>query len=289
MQFSYLALRASESTRAPDEDHEMHPEMYASKPDSAQVEAYRRTLQTLNASGVPYLVGGAFAFERYTGIARETKDFDLFLKRTDYERAANALRSASFHTELAYPHWLGKAYYGETFIDLIFSGGNGIAVVDDLWFRHAVEEELFGISILLCPVEEIIWSKAFVMERERYDGADVAHLLLFTAEDLDWTRLLVRFGDYWRVLFSHLVLFGFIYPNDRGRIPEWVTEELCNRTRREAAVKQRSEPVCRGTLISRAQYLVDIDRYGYIDARVRPRGNMSHDQIEHWTAAIEED
>jgi hypothetical protein len=43
---------------------------------------YVHTLATLNASGVPYLVGGAYAFARYTGIERHTKDLDLFVRRT---------------------------------------------------------------------------------------------------------------------------------------------------------------------------------------------------------------
>ena len=34
----------------------------------------------------------------------------------------------------------------------------------------------------LIPAEEMIWSKAFIMERERYDGADVAHILRACAE-----------------------------------------------------------------------------------------------------------
>jgi hypothetical protein len=59
-------------------------------------------------------------------------------------------------------------------------------------------------------VEETIWSKAFVMERERYDGADIAHLLRASAERLDWHRLLERFDAHWPVLLSHLILFGFI-------------------------------------------------------------------------------
>ena len=46
--------------------------------------------------------------------------------------------------------------------------------------------------------EETLWSKAFVMERERYDGADVAHLILAHGERLDWDtpvwRGLARIG-----------------------------------------------------------------------------------------------
>ena len=56
----------------------------------------------------------------------------------------------------------------------------------------------------LSPPEEMIWSKAFVQERERYDGADVIHLLRELGPTLDWPRLLMRFGDRWRVLLSFI-------------------------------------------------------------------------------------
>ena len=39
--------------------------------------------------------------------------------------------------------------------------------------------------------------------------------------------------------------------------------------------------------LSRAQYLVDIDEWGYEDARVTPRGSMTEAQVEEWTAAID--
>ena len=59
-------------------------------------------------------------------------------------------------------------------------------MVDDLWFTHAAPGRVLGVPVLLCPPEEMIWSKAFIMERERYDGADVAHLILACGRELDW-------------------------------------------------------------------------------------------------------
>ena len=99
---------------------------------------------------------------------------------------------------------------------MIFSSGNGIAVVDEQWFEHATEREVLGISVKVAPAEESVWSKAFVMERERYDGADVAHIILAYGDRMDWRRLIDRFGRYWRVLLAHLVLYGFIYPSARA-------------------------------------------------------------------------
>ena len=144
------------------------------------------------------------------------------------------------------------------------------------------------MPVRLIPAEEMIWSKAFVMERERFDGADVAHILRACAETLDWPRLLQRFDGHWRVLLQHLVMFGFIYPSERARIPAAVLRELMSRLERELT---RSSPdrVCQGTLISRAQYLVDVERWDYADPRLAPRGNMTHDECVRWTAGIADD
>src|SRR5207302_251148 len=87
---------------------------------------------------------------------------------------------------------------------------HALAVVNDAWFEHAVAGEALGRRVRLVPPEEMIWQKAYIMERERFDGADVLHLLRARGRRLDWPRLLARFGPHWRVLLSHLVLFGFV-------------------------------------------------------------------------------
>jgi hypothetical protein len=250
---------------------------------------YRRAMATLRDGGVPFMVGGAYSLERYTGIVRHTKDFDVFLHARDFERALATLSAVGYETECTFPHWLGKATADGDMVDLIFGAGNGVAMVDDEWFVHAVPDEVLGLPALLCPAEETIWSKAFIMERERYDGADVAHILRASAPQLDWTRLLRRFGPHWRVLFNHLVMFGFIYPGDRQSIPAWVMRALTRRLERELSAPPPAVRTCQGTLISRAQYLVAIECWGYEDARLGDDGTMSEEDAALWTAAIATD
>lgn len=247
------------------------------------IRFYRHALAILSEAGVPHLVGGAYAYARYTGIERHTKDFDVFIRRDDFDRAAWAFRKAGYKAELTFPHWLGKAFKGEDFVDLIYSAGNGVAEVDDLWFQHAVKEQVFGVDVELIPAEEMIWSKGLIMERERFDGADVAHVLRAVGDRLDWQRLLERFGKYWRALYAHIVMFGFIYPSDREKVPGWVIDELTERMRAEK--KNEEEKVCYGTIVSRQQYLKDIGEWGYADAR-RVDDVMSDEDIALWTAGI---
>ena len=199
------------------------------------------------------------------------------------------LGAAGCETEVPFPHWLAKARCGEDVVDVIFSSGNGVAAVDDDWFRYSVEATVFDHPVRLIPAEEMIWSKAFVMERERFDGADVLHILRASAERIDWPRLLARFGDYWRVLLAHLVLFGFVYPSERHRVPPGVMAELTTRLQRELGKSDSEERLCRGTILSRAQYLVDVERWAYADPRLAPRGNMTEREAEIWTAGIADD
>ncbi|MEA2639032.1 MAG: hypothetical protein QOF51_426, partial [Chloroflexota bacterium] len=173
---------------------------------------FRKALGVLNDSPVPYLVGGAYALERYTSVARQTKDIDVFVRPQHVRELLDVLARAGYGTELTDPIWLAKAFHQGYLLDIIFNSGNWLCTVDDGWFEHAVEEEVLGIPVRLCPVEEILWQKVFIMERERYDGADVAHLIRARGHQLDWRRLVDRMAEHTDVLLAHLILYRFIYP-----------------------------------------------------------------------------
>jgi putative nucleotidyltransferase-like protein len=232
---------------------------------------YCAAIRALQRAQVPFLVGGAYALAQQTGIVRHTKDFDIFTRPQDCARVLAVFSAAGYRTEVADPCWLAKAYSGEDFIDVIFSSGNAVAGVDDAWFEHAIDAHVFGLPVQLCPAEETIWSKAFVMERERFDGADVAHLLRAYGERLDWQRVLARFGAHWRVLLSHLILFGFIYPAEQAAIPPEVLDTLLDRLQGERQEAPTAMRLCQGPLLSKVQYTIDVDRWGYQDARLLPR------------------
>jgi predicted nucleotidyltransferase len=255
------------------------------EPDTAAF--YRRALQVLADAGVPFLVGGAFAHACYTGIRRSTKDLDLFIRREHFDRVAQLAQAEGWRTELTFPHWLAKVYAGDDFIDLIFNSGNGVTPVDDRWFRDNPQADVLGVPVLVANMEDSFLSKAFIMERERYDGADIAHLLQANAETMDWGGLVNRFGPNWRVLLAHLTLFGYIYPGERHRIPEYVMDDLLARLAAEVRQPPAQDPhVCAGTLLSREQYLHDVERLGYVDGRLTPASTMTPEDVASWTEAI---
>ncbi|PYJ04003.1 MAG: hypothetical protein DME67_06705 [Verrucomicrobia bacterium] len=257
----------------------------AEKAKSSPNDFHRRSVAALQAANVPFLIGGAYVVEAFAGVSRRTKDFDLYIRPRHVRAAMDALAGAGYKAEMTFPHWLAKAARGRDCVDLIFRAGNGLCEVDDSWFERAHDDELLGLRVKLCAPEEMIWMKAYIMERERFDGADIAHILRRCAVELDWPHLVRRFGLDWRVLLSHLILFGYIYPSERHRIPVAVMDDLITRLRNEASTPGPSR-LCRGTLLSRKQYLVDIQEWGFRDARLEDRVHMNEKDIARWTKAI---
>jgi hypothetical protein len=246
---------------------------------------YRLVLRTLKTARAPFLIGGAAALTHYTGVSRTTKDLDLMVRRSDWPYIARVLRGAGITVRMTFPHWLGKAISGNALVDIIFSGGSGLTPVDDEWFERSTRMRLFGIVTPVCPPEELLWSKAFVMERERFDGADVEHIILACGRTLDWRHLCRRFRGHERVLLAHVVLFGYIFPGETRAIPRWVVPYLLAQP---VAPPDGHARLCRGPLLSRAQYLVDLNARGYRDARLPPFGTMTRRERQIWTHAIHE-
>jgi hypothetical protein len=102
---------------------------------------------------------------------------------------------------------------------------------------------------------------------------------------MDWNRLIERFGPHWRVLLAHLILYGFIFPSERSRVPAQIMHDLLRRLENEFSSEEKAEPVCYGTLLSWSQYLGDVLGGSFRDGRIRPFGNMSAEEVARWTAA----
>jgi hypothetical protein len=62
-------------------------------------------------------------------------------------------------------------------------------------------------------------------------------------------------------------------------------EELLSRLNIEVGAPDAADPVCYGTLLSWSQYLGDVLGGSFKDARVRPYGTMSAEEVARWTSA----
>jgi hypothetical protein len=232
----------------------------------AEREVYRRALNALNRSGVPYVISGLYALYEYTGIYRQTKDLDLFVEPRHLIDAARVLKAEGCHVHLEQSHWLAKAFLDQKQIDIIFGTGNGLSFIDEGWFRHSRAGVLAGTQVRVAPPEELLWHRLFVSERHRSDVSDILHLIVTRGDEFDWERLLARVDVHWRLLLAQVHLYDFVYPVHRQRIPQWVRRRLYDAAEAEIDAVG-DESICQGTLISRFSYNIDVNEWGFRDLR----------------------
>ena len=229
-----------------------------------QENLFREVLQLLSEQGVPFVVSGAFALQTHTGIYRDTKDLDLFLSTEDAQRAIQVLQDDGFQCEVSDPVWLAKAHRGEFFVDLITGMSNGVVKVDRSWIDRATPSELFGVPVRVLGPEELILSKLFVTRRERFDGADIVHVIYGTHGQLDWDWLLQSVAEHWEVLYWMLLLFHYAYPAKVDYVPSRIWDDLMNRFQTAIRNPDRNAPF-RGSLIDPLMFAIDVDEWGMPD------------------------
>lgn len=234
---------------------------------SPQAETfYCEVLRELSDLGIPFLLAGTYAVSAYTGISRITKDLDLFCRPGDYPRILAHFRDRDYEVEIEDDRWIGKVRRDGLFFDVIFAAANGTMPVGDAWFAHARETEVLGVRVRIVGPTELIWSKAFIQTRVRYDGADVVHVILKQHEHIDWRRLLDYMDLHWEVLLMHVLNFRWIYPTERDHVPRWLMQELVERLQRQLALPVPRIRACRGRMFSRADYETAIREWGFADA-----------------------
>ena len=231
-------------------------------PEAASL--YHEVLYALNEHGVPYAVAGAFALQKYTGISRITKDLDLFMKADDIPTALDRLGELGFRCETPDPVWLSKAHRGEYFVDLISGMSNAVIVVDDSWMRRTLSAVIAGVPSRIISVEDLLASKLFVARRERFDGADIAHIIYRTRGELDWRRVLELAGEHWEMVLWSLLLFRYVYPAQTHYVPAALWQELLSRYMH---VIQHPNPDAqfRGSLVDDNMFSIDMKDWGLPD------------------------
>ncbi len=237
---------------------------------------FQEVLRLFNDRGIPYVVSGAFALQRHTGIWRDTKDLDLFLPAEHAGAALQALADDGFETAVPDPVWLAKAHRNDYYVDLITGMSNAAIIVDQSWIDRGAPYNVVGVASRVLAAEELIASKLFVTRRERFDGADIAHVIHGTRGELDWPRLLHLAADNWEVLLWVLILFRYCYPAHTDYVPRRIWDDLMSRFQQAIAHSDPSAPF-RGSLVDDKMFAIDVTEWGMHDflsdfrARRQPR------------------
>jgi hypothetical protein len=231
----------------------------------AEQEAlFREVLTLFEMQRLPYAVAGAFALREHTGICRFTKDLDIFLSAKDATAALELLQANGFECEVRDPVWLAKAIRKDFFVDLITGMSNGVVAVDELWIERAHPATVVGVPTKVLAPEELLASKLFVIRRERFDGADIAHIIYATGGELDWERVLQLAGEHWEMLLWSLVLYRYVYPGQSQYVPHWLWQELLSRFTREVA-SPNPQARFRGSLVDDKMFAIDVKEWGLDD------------------------
>ena len=222
---------------------------------------FRGVLTSLEERQVPYAVSGAFALRQHTGICRFTKDLDLFMTAESSKKAFAYLREQGFECEVVDPVWLAKARKGDFFVDLITGMSNGVIVVEDSWIERSRPAVIYGVRTRVLAPEELVASKLFVDKRERFDGADIAHVIFGTYGSFDWDREMKLVGENWEMLLWSLIFFHYVYPAQAHYVPKSIWQELLCRFQK--ALSERDPKArFRGSLVDERMFAIDINEWG---------------------------
>ena len=175
--------------------------------------------------------------------------------------ALRHLQEEGFETEVRDPVWLAKAHRDGFYVDLITGMSNAIITVDQSWIDRGSDAVVLGVPTRVLAAEELIASKLFVNFRERFDGADIVHIIYGTRGRLDWQRLRQLVGEHWELLLWELMLFRYVYPAQQDYVPRRsVGRPALAPAARTGLASPR--PAFRGSLIDEKMFAIDVQEWG---------------------------
>jgi hypothetical protein len=235
----------------------------------AEARLFRQWLEIMRRSGVPYALGGAYAHYAITGIWRDSKDLDAFVRPEDVRTVLDAFAEAGFETEVRNPHWLAKVHSAPHLFDILFAVRHMTRLrISDDWLGTSLATRFLGVPTRLLGPEETIATKAYIANRDRFDGADILHIIRALQGEVDWGRLIDLLEGDEEIVLWHLVLFAFVYPMHRDWLPRALMERAFERVQAMPALLGARG--FRGAVLDPESFTVDIAEWGYRDAGAHP-------------------
>jgi predicted nucleotidyltransferase len=181
-------------------------------------------------AGVRFMLGGGFAMAGYTGRWRNTKDIDFYILKSDREKTVAALTAAGFEDyfeRVPYDRkWIYRSTRSEVIVDIIWAMANQRTEVDEHWFERAPSIHIRGKALKVVPMEEFIWCKLYIFQRDHCDWTDVLNVLFAAGTRINWDHLLWRLEDDWPLLKALLILYGWLCPRRAILFPDSLLRKL---------------------------------------------------------------
>jgi hypothetical protein len=237
--------------------------------EQAEARLFRAWLEVMQRSGVPYAVGGAYAHYAFTGVWRDSKDLDVFVRPEDVRPALESFAAAGYETELRDAHWLAKVHSPPHLLDVLFAVRHMARLrISDKWLSTSLAARFLGVPTRILAPEETIATKVYIANRDRFDGADILHIIRALQGEVDWRRVTELLEGDEEIILWHLVLFAFTYPMHR----DWLPRELMERAfaRLRTAPDGAGARAFHGMVLDPASFRVDVAEWGYRDAGAQP-------------------
>jgi hypothetical protein len=183
-----------------------------------QLALFSRVIDEAVARQIQFAVGGSLAMAGYGGgLLRTPKDLDLYLEPEDKERLIQVLNELGFtdyYEQQPYDrNWIYRATRRDVLVDVIWQMANGRAKVDAAWLLRGPLIRWVGNDLRLVAIEELIWSKLYVLQRDRCDWPDIFNLIDAARTQIDWPRLFDRAGSDAPLLDAVLKVYSWLRPD----------------------------------------------------------------------------
>jgi hypothetical protein len=192
-------------------------------------ELYRAVLASARQRRIPFAIGGALAALTYAGGWRNTKDLDLYLRQADCPALQRILSEQGFtdyYDVLAYDRrWIYRAHRGDIIIDVIWAMANQRTQVDETWLQGP-DVRVGSETVRLLAPEDSLWSKLYIIQKDRCDWTDCLNILYGVGPSMDWNRLIRNIGPDTALLAGLVSVFSWITPSRARELPAFVWERL---------------------------------------------------------------
>lgn len=218
-----------------------------------QWEAYAPVMRRAEEMGLRFAMGGGLAYSLYGGHPRNTKDLDVFILPPDHEPYLKLMEEAGFNEYTVVPYdrtWSYRGVKDGFIMDLLWGMLNDRAPFDEAWVKRGWEIPFRGVKIRLLPPEELMWTKMYIVHRDRCDWPDILVILGTRGPELDWSHFLERVGADAPLLGSILSFFRWLHPERAAQFPPWIWEKMGLSPWPEvpdpALIQQRADLIRRG-------------------------------------------
>lgn len=194
-----------------------------------QWSIYKRVISEAHKRGVRFAIGGGLAAMTYAGQWRDTKDIDLYILKRDRDELIDIVTSSGlqdYYDQKPYDrNWIYRSYRHDIIVDIIWAMANQRAQVDEAWLEGP-EIETGGERFSLLRPEEMLWSKLYILQRDRCDWPDALSMLYTVGSDLDWRCVLARVSEDRPLLNALLSVFAWLCPDRARAVPSWLWDEI---------------------------------------------------------------